>query len=62
MDVQPVSAHAGTMLADHSDVVNVQLLDRVVVVPKAIVNVSCSFLLAVVAILSQALAFYRHAE
>ena len=34
-----VSANAAAMMANHTDVVHVQLLDRTVVVPRAIVNV-----------------------
>lgn len=39
---QPVSASAAAaaMLANDSDVVHVQLLDRMIVVPRAVVNVS----------------------
>ncbi len=36
----PASAAAAAMLANDSDVVHVQLLDRMIVVPRAIVNVS----------------------
>ena len=35
-----VSANAAAMTANHADVVHVQLLDRMIVVPRAIVNVS----------------------
>jgi len=38
----PASAAAATMLANDSDVVHVQLLDRMIVVPRAVVNVSVS--------------------
>lgn len=37
---QPVPATAAAMLANDSDVVHVQLLDRMIVVPREIVNVS----------------------
>ncbi len=37
---QPVSANAAATLANDADVVHVQLLDRMIVVPRAVVNVS----------------------
>ena len=39
-EMLPVSANAAAMMANHADVVHVQLLDRMVVIPTAIVNVS----------------------
>ena len=39
-DAPPASANAAAMMANHADVVHVQLLDRMIVVPTAIVNVS----------------------
>ncbi len=42
ISAQPISANAAAaaMLANDSDVVHVQLLDRMIVVPRAVVNVS----------------------
>ena len=39
-DAPPVLANAAALMANHADVVHVQLLDRMIVVPTAIVNVS----------------------
>ena len=39
-DPPPILANAAAMMANHADVVHVQLLDRMVVVPTAVVNVS----------------------
>ena len=39
-DAPPVLANAAAMMANHADVVHVQLLDRMIVVPTAVVNVS----------------------
>lgn len=39
-DASPVFTNAAAMMANHADVVHVQLLDRMIVVPTAVVNVS----------------------
>lgn len=39
-DAPLASVNAAAMMANHADVVQVQLLDRMIVVPTAIVNVS----------------------
>lgn len=39
-DASPALTNAAAMMANHADVVHVQLLDRIIVVPTAVVNVS----------------------
>ena len=59
-DAPPVSTNAAAMMANHADVVHVQLLDRMVVVPTAIVNVSLqNFYLVALATSASALSTAR---